>query len=64
MRRPKLLPWRHIVYYYAVFIPLGFAFYFMLGHRDDWWGWMILVVYVAVILIIPFRWQRKTAPKT
>jgi hypothetical protein len=62
--RPKLLPWRHIVYVYAVAIGFYFAFGYVLDHQGDWWLWVLLVVYVAAAMVLPVRWGRQRRAKT
>jgi hypothetical protein len=57
--RQHVLPWRQIVYVYAVAILFYLGGSYMLNHRHDWWGWVILAVYAGAAEIIFILWRRK-----
>jgi hypothetical protein len=56
-----MLPWRQALYTYAVAIVFGFGFYYMLGHRHDWWGWVLLVVWAGAAEGVFIIWRRSKA---
>jgi hypothetical protein len=61
VRRPKLLPWRQIVYVYAVAILFYVGFSYMLNHQSDWWGWVLLAAYVVAAEGVFLIWRRLKA---
>jgi hypothetical protein len=56
----RFIGWRQAAYVYAVSIVFGFGFYYMLSHRHDWWGWVLLVVYVTAAEGVFLLWRRRS----